>query len=1143
MTLDNLIQALKINNMHMIKRFFEDSIIIKSLLKHKNNPDIHVTKENKDIINKLEDDDGTLLYDGEKISSAVSAADGNAIEEKPDGLYVGQDKGLANKVNQIKQYQKYLNTELEFGTYSLAPNCPDYTTHGLPVKDSRWLPLSKVEGNMEDTTTEGLIKLHAGKKYNITYGCHIMDVPDTYVVLLLKNATQSKVLQHMYIYPNSSTWCSRSNESSKSRTYCPTEDCYIGLYYSDESHLNNGHNNGAIIAHTSLKTFIVIQEIGHEVVIDPMEYVNDQQGLEDTPVGHILSYMGNTPPKHYLNCDGSTYDIIEYPYLAEHIREQFGSYNYFGGDGVNTFAVPDLRGEFLRGTGENSHTGQGNGANVGKHQNATRFGNYGVDDSNRVCFGLNKVWDQNIGSPDIQIQTENARCLRLNSDVINYGINSSYTSRPTNTSVMYCIKYEPTYYFQHTTHTTENVVKEITTVQEISSLEYLQKHADLESGEPVGHILSYMGKTAPKHYLACDGTVYNISEYPLLAEHIKSNFGKYNYFGGNGTTTFAVPDLKGEFLRGTGLNSHTGNGNGAGVGSHQDATVFPNYAFGPGAVNQNTLSIYTDKNRNSNTHNCDSAILQGTLGVFSLKADTDFTATTAASANQMTARPTSTSVLWCIKCEPTYAFCEPIEHNNKEILDKFTEGEEGLLYDGKKIATDIEISKSNGNTLQKKEDGLFVPTPPEPETHSNKDTLDKFSESEGKLLYNGSEVSSETKVSEDENNAIQKKDDGLFVAIPDLSKEGIEKSVDAANSDKGIEEAPVGHILAYMGNTPPKHYLNCDGTVYSITEYNQLAEHIKTQFGSYNYFGGNGTTTFAVPDLRGEFLRGSGTNTHTGQGSGSATGSHQDSTYFPFLDNCYNVSGINSVLIGPYLRNETPNSHNELIKNYDSNMGGSFGDTERRQISLNVSGRWSDNVVSAGGLTVRPTNTSVMYCIKYESTYCLNFSYTEQITKETTNEVIKETRNYVGRGEEDLLAVPVGIPQSEYNGSVTNIITLKKSIEEFDEIEIIMSNSLTINADVTMSQSRKVSDIVYNKKTFELFSCYKTDAYISTIWGFTDNRTLGLYRLNFKEYNPSKWQVTHVYGIKYAKIGEDEISDSDLQQAIADTIEMLNGEE
>ena len=76
--------------------------------------------------------------------------------------------------------------------------------------------------------------------------------------------------------------------------------------------------------------------------------------------------------------------------------------------------------------------------------------------------------------------------------------------------------------------------------------------SSVAGGSPVGQIIPYMGITAPPNYIVCDGTVYNIIDYPHLAEHIKEHFGAYNYFGGDGETTFAVPDLRGEFLRGSG---------------------------------------------------------------------------------------------------------------------------------------------------------------------------------------------------------------------------------------------------------------------------------------------------------------------------------------------------------------------------------------------------------------------------------------------------------------------------------------------------------------------------------------------------------------------------------------------------------------
>ena len=58
---------------------------------------------------------------------------------------------------------------------------------------------------------------------------------------------------------------------------------------------------------------------------------------------------------------------------------------------------------------------------------------------------------------------------------------------------------------------------------------------------------------------------------------------------------------------------------------------------------------------------------------------------------------------------------------------------------------------------------------------------------------------------------------------------------------------PLGTVIEILGSTVPTHFLECDGTVYNINEYSDLANFFEDQFGSKNYYGGDGTTTFAVP--------------------------------------------------------------------------------------------------------------------------------------------------------------------------------------------------------------------------------------------------------------------------------------------------------
>jgi len=165
-----------------------------------------------------------------------------------------------------------------------------------------------------------------------------------------------------------------------------------------------------------------------------------------TPIGTIISVMGNNPPRNYLACNGQIVNILTYPELANYFEEQFGSKNYFGGNGTTTFGIPDLRGEFLRGTGTNSHTNQGSGANVGVHQDATsQLCTYTSYANSRVQRYTPNITDypSDWSNADNQYYagTPGGYKLDWNGTQSTYPTagSNSYTSRPTNTSVLYCI--------------------------------------------------------------------------------------------------------------------------------------------------------------------------------------------------------------------------------------------------------------------------------------------------------------------------------------------------------------------------------------------------------------------------------------------------------------------------------------------------------------------------------------------------------------------------------------------------------------------------------------------------------------------------------------------------------------------------------
>lgn len=202
-------------------------------------------------------------------------------------------------------------------------------------------------------------------------------------------------------------------------------------------------NNGGIYK-------LVIQDVNGQIITPNLLGIN---GGGDTPVGHILSYMGITAPEHYLACDGTVYNISDYPELANHFDREFGSSNFFGGNGTTTFAVPDLRGEFLRGTGTATRN-TGTGASVGVHQNPTTHMTIGYDSYYRTFYHAANGTKASSVNNTIYDAYGNEDKLYKSTDTVGRSIetkgtysaegNSTFTSRPTNTAVLYCIKCEST---------------------------------------------------------------------------------------------------------------------------------------------------------------------------------------------------------------------------------------------------------------------------------------------------------------------------------------------------------------------------------------------------------------------------------------------------------------------------------------------------------------------------------------------------------------------------------------------------------------------------------------------------------------------------------------------------------------------------
>lgn len=101
-------------------------------------------------------------------------------------------------------------------------------------------------------------------------------------------------------------------------------------------------------------------------------------------------------------------------------------------------------------------------------------------------------------------------------------------------------------------------------------------------GVPVGSVFWLATQTAPEGYLICDGSAVSRTEYADLFAAIGTTFG-----AGDGSTTFALPNLRAAFIRGAGSQ----NGYSATFGQKQEATKWVKIATDSKTVGNSDKSV------------------------------------------------------------------------------------------------------------------------------------------------------------------------------------------------------------------------------------------------------------------------------------------------------------------------------------------------------------------------------------------------------------------------------------------------------------------------------------------------------------------------------------------------------------------------
>ena len=137
-----------------------------------------------------------------------------------------------------------------------------------------------------------------------------------------------------------------------------------------------------------------------------------------------------------------------------------------------------------------------------------------------------------------------------------------------------------------------------------------------------------------------------------------------------------------------------------------------------------------------------------------------------------------------------------------------------------------------------------------------------------------------------------------------------------------------GAVDFFAMSTAPVGYLKANGAAVSRTTYAALYAAIGTTYGS-----GDGSSTFNLPDLRGEFLRGF----DDGRG----------------VDSSRTFGTLQAADIAPH-------THNAILVNTNAGAGSSGA------YALNGGGTSSPAVIAnSTGTETRPRNVALLACIKY----------------------------------------------------------------------------------------------------------------------------------------------------------------------------------
>jgi microcystin-dependent protein len=183
------------------------------------------------------------------------------------------------------------------------------------------------------------------------------------------------------------------------------------------------------------------------------------------------------------------------------------------------------------------------------------------------------------------------------------------------------------------------------------------------------------------------------------------------------------------------------------------------------------------------------------------------------------------------------------------------------------------------------------------------------------------------------------------------------------------DSVPTGCVFCRAAASVPAGYLECNGAAVSRSTYSALFAIIGTTYGS-----GNGSSTFNLPDLRGEFIRGfdNGRGVDSGRSINNPQGSANQSHNHSYGNAGITVSGANhrhnarGFSLQPSVASVaiTLGSGQSYQIGYRTSDSGSTNQAILNSGNLSMSGTVGITINNTGGNESRPRNVAMMYIIR-----------------------------------------------------------------------------------------------------------------------------------------------------------------------------------